>query len=333
MAAGALGLSACAAQATTDYQGDPLFSMTGRVELQLTSATDQALIPVLAFMAPDSDEIRFVQPEVSGEFPASFRVDLYAPPPASVIDGWRTQDIPGEPRHSFGFITAVAPEHPPVLYAASSASGAGGSCDDSGVCEQIWEVRNFDATRRGTVTTVCPPEDETGTTFLACNVKARTGDPMMVSVFNDPIFAGAADNYAVAYLETPAAPNSFVAHRFGAPAGLAAGYHLLRALPGDAMAEPATQACRDAAKTEAVRVYNAMHGAATTELDILVRGCNEPGCEMMGPHTRALRGVWYRLMAERRCSIGRELEPASPAEQVSLRVQPGLNFIRAFASY
>jgi hypothetical protein len=153
-------LAGCSAQGTTDYQGDPLFTMTGRVELQLNAATPD-LVPTLAFMAPEGSEIRFIDAEVSGEFPASFRVDLYTPPPASVVNGFEYQDIPGEPRHSLGYISAVTPDRLPVLYYAVALGGEGESCDASG-CTLTWEAKNFDASRRGTVTTRCPPPTEPG---------------------------------------------------------------------------------------------------------------------------------------------------------------------------
>jgi hypothetical protein len=64
-----------------------------------------------------------------------------------------------------------------------------------------------------------------------CTVSGRSGDPWLVPNALDPMFAGAATNYAVAYLDGPAPAGSVVAQRLGAPEGLAAGYHLLRMAP------------------------------------------------------------------------------------------------------
>ena len=324
----AVALGACSAQATTDYQGDPLFSMTGRIELQLSATDGSALVPAIAFNAPGEDEVRLIESEVSGEFPASFQVDLYVPPPASVLGGFPSEDMPGEPRHSIGYITAVTAEHPPLLYLASSGGGGHVDCDADS-CKQFVEVQNFDATRRGVIELACSSLLTFPDEGADCQVSGRQGDPMLFSWMNDPTFAGAAENYAILYLEAPAAADSYVARRFHAPAGLPAGYHLMRVLPWDRAAEPAQQECRDTAQADAIASYAQAHGVRAVDLDVIVRGCQEPGCELFGPHTRGVRGEWYRLMAERDCVFGRRYEPASPNETISLRLQPGLNFVLA----
>ena len=341
-AASALVLWGCAAQATTDYEGESLFTMSGRVELNLEAPDD--LVPAIAFMSAGGDEVHFMTAAVSGEFPASFRLDLYEPPPAAVVNGFEYEEHPGDPRYSIGYVAAVTPDHLPMLYMASGATGAEGfeeSCDDTG-CIATLEATSFDGTHRGTITTFCPPDASASsiTEPLQCDVTARTGDPMLLSVIKDPMFAGAADNYAVAYLEGAAPAGGFVARRLGAPDGLPAGYHLLRTMPWitwpetadspHVQAELAAQPCRDAAKELAVERYNAAHGTNVGSSDILVMGCNEPGCEMIGPHTRGLRGEWYRQMVEMDCFWGPEYTPETdPDAVVSLQVQPGLNFLVA----
>ena len=338
----ALGLAGCAAQATTEYEGESLFSMTGRVELALDASDD--LIPALAFMAPGGDEIEFVEATVSGEFPASFQLDLYAPPPAAVVDGFKYEEHPGEPRYSIGYVAAVTPDHLPRLYAAAGALTAEEDvCDDSG-CSSTIHVSTLDGNHSGTITAFCPPGASaiSITEVLQCDVTGRTGDPMLLALLKDPMFAGAADNYAVAYLEAAAPAGGFVAQRLGAPDGLAAGYHLLRTMPWitwpetadspHVQAEIAKQPCRDEAKRLAAENYNAAHGTNVSESDILVTICNEPGCEQFGPHTRGVRGEWYRLMVEMGCFFGPDYEPETdPDAVVSLQVQPGLNFMMASA--
>jgi len=339
--AGTALLAGCSAQATTDYEGESMFSMAGRVELALEASGD--LIPTLAFMAPGGDEVQFVQAEVSGEFPASFQLDLYEPPPAAVVDGFEYEDHPGEPRYSIGYVAAVTPDHLSTLYMASGVSGAADaeeSCDDAG-CLATLEATSFDATHVGTIRTYCPHESSSLITppFL-CEARGRTGDPMLISTVMDPMFAGAADNYAVAYLEGAAPAGGFVARRLGAPEGLAAGYHLLRTMPWitwpetadspHVQAELAKQPCRDEAKQLAAERYNAAHGTEVGSSDIQIMGCNEPGCEMYGPHTRGVRGEWYRAMVEMDCFFGPEYTPETdPDAVVSLTIQPGLSFMMA----
>lgn len=334
-------LGGCSAQATTDYQGDPLFTMTGRVELQLSTPAMQDLVPSLAFMAPGQSEIRFVETEVSGEFPAGFRIDLYTPPPASVINGFEYEDIPGEPRHSLGYIAAVSPDRLPVLYYGTSLGFASEESCDATSCTVTWDAKNDDASRQGTVISQCPPPSEPGglarieldpAVLGACHVVGRTGDPMFIAWLSDPMFAGASSEYAVLYLEGPAARDGYVAHRFGAPDGLAAGYHLLRVVPIPADSEDARQACRDQAEQDAIANYSTKHSVPAEDLSIrLELGCGRSSCAPPpSAQTRGVRGEWYRLMAERGCDIGKEYEPVTGADQqVSLKVQPGLSFLAA----
>lgn len=321
-------LSGCAAQATTDYQGDPLFSMKGRVEVPLTVTTDQPLVPAIAFTKSYAVEIRIVQAEVSGEFPANFQVDLYAPPPAAVIGGYESESIPGEPRYTIGYISAVTADHLSTLYYAQTLLGGEETCDDEG-CVITREAKSAFTDRKGTVSIFCPhgvSDFPLSGSAPRCTLRARTGDPMFVSFVDDPMFAGAADNYVVVYLEGPAKPGGYLSLIFGAPEGLAAGYHLLRALPWDVAGEDARQQCRDQAQIDATAKYNAAHG---TEFgpDGVYSECSGATCEL-DPDVRGLRGEWHRLMAERDCPFGRRymLEPSSDAT-VSLRIQPGLNFV------
>jgi hypothetical protein len=51
---------------------------------------------------------------------------------------------------------------------------------------------------------------------------------------------------------------------------------------------------------------------------------------MFGEHTRRLRGEWYRIMAENKCLYGPSfMRETNPNATVSLRIQPGLNFVAA----
>jgi hypothetical protein len=338
---GALVFAGCAPQATTDYEGDAMFSLTGRVELTLEESDD--LIPALAFTSPGGFEVQFVEADVSGEFPASFQLELYAPPPASVVGGQEYEEHPGDPPYSIGYVVAVTPDHLSTLYMAGQLLGGGEECGES-TCDSEYTASTFDAAHSGTVTVTCPATHPglDITDPLSCELSGRSGDPMLVTVARDPMFAGAATNYVVAYLEAAAPAGGYLAHRLGAPEGLSAGYHLLRTMPmifvgpnpDPALVEAETvkQACRDQAKADAVVSYNAVHGTHVTESSIVVTGCNEPGCEQFGPDTRGLRGEWYRLMAENGCPMGAEYTPESdPDSVVSLEVQPGLNFLAAAA--
>lgn len=337
----AVGLAGCDAQATTEYEGNSLFSMSGRIEVALEASDD--LIPAIAFMAPGADEIRFVPAAVSGEFPANFRLDLYEPPPASVVDGFEYEEHPGEPRYTIGYIAAVTPNHLTTLYYGTSCTGTSENpvCNDEG-CTGAMECKTFDASHRGTIHMFCPVGADAASItppLQQCEITSRSGDPMLGSLWKDPMFAGAADNYAVAYLAGAAPAGGFVARRLGAPEGLSAGYHLLRTKPWytwpaveltaeQEAAEDAKQKCNDDARMLAVDRYNAAHGTDATVSDIFPKGCSSPGCEQFTPYTRALGGEWARLTLDMGCFMGPEFTPETdPDAVVSLRVQPGLDFI------
>jgi hypothetical protein len=158
---------------------------------------------------------------------------------------------------------------------------------------------------------------------------------MMVSYADDPMFAGVATNYAIAYLEAAAPADGVVAHRFGAAPGqsLAAGYHLLRWATGPQTEAEAIawQMCLDGALQVAIDRYNGEHGTNVNATDITVQ-VDMNGPPTVGEHTRGLRGEWLRVLAEMDCAydVNDFSVVEDPAqEMVSLEVQPGLSFAKA----
>jgi hypothetical protein len=230
------------------------------------------------------------------------------------------------------------------LYRAESLTGAeldpsieadANGCDEDG-CYQTFMATSFDSAHSGTITLFREGDVENLWDPFAPGVAlvARTGDPMLVSYADDPMFAGVTTNYALAYLESDAPADGVVAHRFGAAPGqvLAAGYHLLRWEDG-AYTEAegiANQACRDDALEIAVDRFNTEHDADVSAGDIIVQG-QASGSPLVGEHTRGLRGEWLRVLAEMDCvDYGNQFSVmAQPAQEtVSLEVQPGLSFTK-----
>jgi len=334
----------CEPQATTEYEGDPMFSLTGRVSVGLTEESGGPFIPSIAFNTPDQDRIGFVDAQVQGEFPAQFQLELFAPPPEELIGGFDFEDLPEEPRHTVGYISAVTADHLPWLYRAGSLLGAEldpsieadeNGCDEDG-CYQTFTATTVDSAHTGTITLFRAGDvDNLWDPFTPGVVLvARTGDPMLVSYADDPMFAGVAANYALAYLESDAPADGVVAHRFGAAPGqvLSAGYHLLRWEEGsqNEAEEIVKQTCRDGAIQIAVDRYNVEHGTNVNTSDIYVQA-DLSGPPTVGEHTRALRGEWLRVLAEMDCPYyGNELSVVEDPEQeiVSLEVQPGLSFTK-----
>jgi hypothetical protein len=94
LATAILGLAACGSQADTNYRGEPLATLSGTVESQSGSAAsgpmDAALVWAQVEFSPNAQLIQSINwvgesAPVSGQFPASFTLDVYLPPPSSVI--------------------------------------------------------------------------------------------------------------------------------------------------------------------------------------------------------------------------------------------------------
>mgnify|MGYP001828356333 CR=1 FL=1 len=85
-----LALSACDAQVDPDYPGEPIASLVGTVtnEMQSRTATD----PVVGLLwinelTPGGPDTAFGETvAVSGQFPADFTLDVYAPPPPEALN-------------------------------------------------------------------------------------------------------------------------------------------------------------------------------------------------------------------------------------------------------
>ena len=91
---GALALVACSSQAATSYPGTALATLSGTVQTASTptptGAVDAALVWAKLAFSPDEQLIQSVtwvgeSAPVSGQFPASFTLNVYAPPPDSVL--------------------------------------------------------------------------------------------------------------------------------------------------------------------------------------------------------------------------------------------------------
>jgi hypothetical protein len=148
------------------------------------------------------------------------------------VIGGSEREQQGEPGWTVGFITAVTADHLETMYLADVVTTADMPevCDAEG-CTNVYAVSAHEDDISGTVTVHCPPGEDAISIdperVPGCSVVERTGDPMLVGIWKDPTFAGAAVNFAVLYLDGPAPAGGLVAERFHAPAGLAAGYHLM----------------------------------------------------------------------------------------------------------
>jgi hypothetical protein len=99
----ALGLFGCDAQVGPDYAGEPLLSVRGQVVLAGENAAD--VTPVIAFNTATGYAV--VNAEVSGEFPAEFRLDVVEPPPPDALYDYTD----GTGRIAFGILAVASRGH------------------------------------------------------------------------------------------------------------------------------------------------------------------------------------------------------------------------------
>lgn len=259
----ACALLGCDRQAPADYSGEPLLSMRGRVELALEHPAEASLVPALAFRNHESSELRIVDVEVSGEFPAEFALDVYLPPPPSAFVA--ISEHVDEPEVALGYIAAVTPDHPATIrFAGGEQSGGGGATDGEQVSIAEWCTADGDECYRETTT--CPSVDSPRE---ECETSGE-GDPALKQ---DPWehFAGLSENYAVVYLSKAVPADSYTSYLLGGDGPLARGYHLLKLEPDPRADEEGI--CGGEAEQLAAQRYNDRHDSDHTLDELMNSGC------------------------------------------------------------
>lgn len=273
----------CGPQATEEYYGEPLLRMRGQVTTSgLTIA--QPITPALCFtqIVPGTWNVEALPPEISsafegigfgagrtvahvldveveGSFPAEFKVNVYAPPPAAAIKPLFT----GEPPAAWGWVCAVQVEHKAVAEAVYGTQLR--TCDPDGSCRQINIVMTESGSRYYAESFDCLAAQAEDT---ECGV-TRYGDVSMLTEMGgfEHVAAIAWDPELV-YLAAPAPPGSYTAYKLGAPEGLPAGYHLRKGWVSyeDPVKQEQWSNAQIAAHEGAVAQTNAIHGTSFQSL-------------------------------------------------------------------
>jgi hypothetical protein len=163
----ALGLGAaalgCDPQVGPDYEGESVFSLGGELLLEGDS---RGLVPALALWLPETNELAIVDVEVSGSFPASFRLDVMTPPPPEGI-------VEFDGKMLAAAAVVVVPKDHPAKYSASELprQGYARSCLDD-ACELKRYACQGEA---------CYEQDLQCRPFDACEVIDETGDPSLTT--------------------------------------------------------------------------------------------------------------------------------------------------------
>lgn len=320
----------CDAQAGAPYQGEPLLTMTGSVELALEVENEEALIPALAFRG-DDDVVYLVDAHVDGEFPAEFTLNVYQPPPAASVYALDPETGPG-PRVALGYIAAITPDTPERFHLSENEGGSQGCLRNEttgrNVCTDIHTWCTADGSACYAETTVCPDSDNHPD---QCTVTGE-GDPAL-KLGLEQRFAGLSENYLVVWLETPAPPRSFLAYLAGErDRGLAQGYHLLAISDASEEVAAAAVVCADEANTLAVQRTNERFGTSYS-LDELTSLCSAFDQEDECPEAEIyaeLELAQNIAMIELNCSFDTHnfMRVADPAnERISVRIGPDLNVL------
>jgi hypothetical protein len=235
----------CGPAASDEYLGEPMLSVRGDVVLEALTG-GAAVEPALCFgqfpavaeaepftvtNAPSSVAQHFdgvslsglgvthiVDVESRGEFPSEFNVEVYEPPPDSVLSRY----FAGEPRMTrmAGTLCAVTEERSPVSRQVVSLGT--NTCSEPGTpCSYSWLSISQDNERQYLETLDCAGSDSV---LDDCSLSAE-GDPALRYEYSDGI-VGSAKGTAILYLADPAPAGSYSAWLLGRPDGMAAGYFL-----------------------------------------------------------------------------------------------------------
>lgn len=291
------GLAGCSSRAGTDYKGESLMHLTGKVVLQSDTRSD--LVPALAYWpGTPTKDFELVDVDVTGQFPASFTLDVFEPPPDGALfyAGGDARAFPEDPRIGFAYITAVPPDHaatvPQFLHEGSSSCSkvcpnGDPTCAQTSTqsCTQTNSWCTRDHTSCYEETSDCAPD---GTN---CVVTQSTGDPKLKNVWAD--FGGLSENYIVIYVDHDAAAGSATAFTFGGRKPMSRGYHLVQVRELSAEENAAAVACAEGADAEALARYNAEHRTAYTSWP------SEP-IDVVG----AIKLKENQILTERNCQLG-----------------------------
>jgi hypothetical protein len=261
-------LLGCDSQVGVAYRGEPLLSMTGRVELA-EERPDGPLVPALAFLDEERGFVYFLDVEVTGEFPAEFSIDVFDPPPddafvpvSKFLDG---------PLAAVGYITAVVEDHPASVRLGNHQGGLA-TCDaEQCRSEESWCT--VDLSECYVEVGHCAPDDLTD-----CVIEG-SGDPALKEDAFEK-FAGFSENYRVVYLKEAVPPDSYVARLTGSLEGLAAGYHLFELGPSTEAELAEHEVCWAEAAAAATEEYNGEHDSSFAPEDFQGGGV---GCAGMAP--------------------------------------------------
>jgi hypothetical protein len=322
--------SACDNQVDADYQGESMLRIQGSVTIPQEFATTE-LVPALTFGAvsdwqrannprPSGDHQRILDVGVTGEFPASFTLDVFDPPPAEAI----LEDFPGEPAYAMGYISAVPPDHPAAITRALTGEPPSSedvlplalrTCLFTGACDASCVYSPG----------ACPPTCYEGSSYpptdlaichlqaFECHSDPNVDNCAFISASGNPSveIAGYSRNVRILYYPEAIPADSLTAFLHGGRgAPISAGYHLQRQNP-DAV-PPSDPTCAGPVPWEmAVASYNSAHGTNLTLQDF-------SGPVIATAEYRELLRLQYIALRDLDCLYGGPSIEGSPTSPITI---------------
>ena len=302
-------LPGCDSQAGADYRGEPLLSVNGSVVIQNQNPPSN-LVPALAFITKQT--LSFTDVEVSGEFPARFRLDVFEPPPPSSLYDWEDPGDENEPTYAMGFITAVSANHPASVPTEVDDSRGYVECSPDG-CTRVVDL--------------CAPGEGCYRSVTKCDlnnqncvVVEESGNPALARGWLRYL-AGLSSNYLVFYFPDGVKSDTLISYGLNGSRALAPGYYLVEVVKLSPAEEEEQESCMEAARQVTLDRYNAEHGTAYETWFDLPRDQWDP--------TRAARLVARELG----CTFGRyhtKLVPDTVEQPITVTISPDVEPVVLF---
>jgi hypothetical protein len=254
----------CGSQAGPDYQGTSLLTLKGSVVLE-KEGLGSDLVPALGFVGKGA--LRIVDVAVNGAFPASFTLDIFAPPPDDAM-----MPVPVG-KFALGYVTALPRAHATTLPLPVSASAGSDGCDENACYSSASWCSSADESHcyvEHSVCTPCAVTSDAGSmtsdcSSQQCRVESTSGDASIRDFWKN--LAGLSENFVLAYLDPVAAGDRRFQILLDHGRTLPPGY-LLFAVTKTTDAERTRQdACNDVAEKDALAAYGSGHGVSTDDID------------------------------------------------------------------
>jgi hypothetical protein len=242
-----LALGACVSEYPAE--DDSLLHFRGALDPQ-GSQLEGPLMPAVVFTTDSGNALRVVDGRTQGSFPTSFSFELEEPPPSDLL--YTLED--GEPPLAFGYITAVAADHPTSVLVANSETELDGCAGAVCTSEHTWCSQDNDPRQDVcyTETSTCDANRQNCTLVAEGDASLKSGPWSAL--------AGVSQNLLVLYLSAPAAAGTITSLAFAEGKPLAAGYHLLAGRVRSEAEQDEASACFERSEQAALERYNQQHG-------------------------------------------------------------------------